>query len=77
MREIYACGLRNPAIFFAKPVPWALESWIQLKEAGIHSPLESGIQIPLTKNSESIILNPESMAWNPESQTVLDSLGEL
>ena len=28
---------------------------------------ESGIQVPLTNN-------PESMAWNPETKTVLDSL---
>ena len=42
--------------------------------------LESGIQVPLTKNPESRIWNlesgvrcPESRAWNLESTTVLDS----
>ena len=33
-----------------------MESGIQLEES---QPLESGIQVPLAKN-------PESMAWNPE-----------
>ena len=36
-----------------------VESEMQVKE--------SGIQVPLTNN-------PESMAWNPETKTVLDSL---
>ena len=36
--------------------------------------LESGIQVPLTKNPESSTWNLQSMAWNPESKTVLDSL---
>ena len=36
--------------------------------------MESGIQVPLTKNPESGTWNPEFIAWNPESQAVLDSI---
>ena len=44
-----------------------MESGIQLRESRIRQRLKSGIQVPLTEN-------PESMDWNPESKTVLDSL---
>ena len=50
---------------------WALGSVIQLTES--RQQLESGIQIPLTKTPKSSIWNPASMAWNPESKTVLGS----
>ena len=44
-----------------------MESGIQLRESWIRQRLKSGIQVPLTENSES-------RDWNPESKTVLDSL---
>ena len=47
-KEIFAFGIQNPGL-------WNPES---------HQRLESGIQVPLTKD-------PESMAWNPESKTAL------
>ena len=43
----------------------------QLKEFGSHWRLESGIQVPLTKNQESSTWFPESTTWNSESKTVL------
>ena len=68
VREILACGFRNPRNFFL----WNLESWA----------LESGIYS--SRNPESINdWNPgskfhwqilESSTWNLESKTVLDSL---
>ena len=53
---------------------WSLESRIYLKESGITLREESRIQVPLTKNPESSTLNQESTVWNPESNTVLDSV---
>ena len=64
IREIFACGILNPGLW--NP------------EYSFRNPpyfrLESGVPVQLTKNSETNTQNPESMAWNPESTTVLDSL---
>ena len=52
------------------PESWALESGVQLKES----------RMPLTIRTENrqrlkwSTCNPESMTWNPESQTIVDSL---
>ena len=35
---------------------------------------ESGIQVPLKKNPESITSNPESSKWSPESKAGFDYL---
>ena len=49
--------------------------WNKIQESGI--PLrwnpESGIQVPLTKSQKSSFQNSDSMAWNPESKSSLDS----
>ena len=66
---------RNPENFCLWNLEsWALESGIQLQESGI--PMTVGIQNPSSteKDLESSNWNPEYMAWNPESKTVLDSL---
>ena len=59
MEGKFACGIRNTA-----------------EEFGI--PLATGIQNASSANKGwnlvSGIRNPESMTWNPESETVLDSL---
>ena len=47
------------------PEFWDLESGMQLKEYRI--------QVALIKNLRSSTWNPKSIAWNPESKTVLDS----
>ena len=64
IREIFACGILNPGLW--NP------------EYSFRNPpyfrLESGGPVQLTKNLETNTQNPESMAWNPESTTVLDSL---
>ena len=53
---------------------WALKSKIHLKESGTPQMVEIYMQVPLTKNPESITWNLESVAWNLESKTVWDSL---
>ena len=53
---------------------WALKSKIHLKESGTPPMVEIYMQVPLTKNPESITWNLESVAWNLESKTVWDSL---
>ena len=50
---------------------FVLESAINHKKSGI--PLTIGNQHPSSTNVQRI-RNPESMSWNPESQTVLNSL---
>ena len=62
LREMLACGIRNPANIFLlwNLESWALESGKQLKNSGF--PLTIGIR------------NPESTVWKPESKTVLDCL---
>ena len=67
------CGIRD-IIFLRNPEYWALDSGIQLKDPGFQLWLESGIQVPPTKNPDSSTCNPESTVWNPESKIVLDSL---
>ena len=49
---------------------WALEFGIQFKE----SEIPSTMPLPLAKNKEPSTLNPESMAWSPESKIVLHPL---
>ena len=45
---------------------WNPESWV----------LESGVQ--LKESGLPLAINPESVTWNPESQTIVDSLiGQL
>ena len=54
IRDIFACGIRNPGGFeFGIPESWALESGIQLKESGIL--LTIGVQNPSSKVKD----------WNP------------
>ena len=54
IRDIFACGIRNPRGFeFGIPESWALESGIQLKESGIL--LTTGVQNPSSKDKD----------WNP------------
>ena len=65
IREIFACGILNPGL-------WNPEQSLRSPES--HFRFESGVPVQLTKNSETNTQNPESMAWNPESTTVLDSL---
>ena len=69
IQKISSCGIRNSGKFC-----FNVESRIYLKESGITLREESRIQDPLTKNPESSTLNQESMVWNPESNTVLDSV---
>ena len=57
VQEIFSCGIGDPGL-------WNMEYCSRNPE--LHQRLEFGIQVPLTNN-------PESMAWNPESKTVLDS----
>ena len=54
---------------------WALESKCSSRNPESHQRFESGSQVPLTKNSDSLpgIQNPW-LGWNAESKTVLDSL---
>ena len=56
------------------PESCALESRIQLKESIILPAIGIKIQVPLTRNPESRVLNSESTTWNPQSKTVLDYL---
>lgn len=63
----------NSALMW-NPESWSLEPRIYLKESGTTLREESRIQVPLTKNPESSTLNQESTMWNPESNTVLDSV---
>ena len=57
---IFACRIRNATTFFL---------W---NPAESHSRLESRQQVPPTKNMYST-WNPEFKAWNPESNSALDS----
>ena len=70
-------GLQNPEsskFLLWNPKSQALEYGIYIsRNPESHKRLESGIQVPLTKNQESNTWNPESIAWNPESQAVFDS----
>ena len=59
VQEIFACGTNGKWNLKS----WALDSGIQLKE--------SGIQVLLTKNSESSTWSPESTVWNPRFQDCL------
>ena len=56
------------------PESWALESGVQLKESGI--PLAIGIENPssIDKDWNRVPVYPESVTWNLESQTIVDSL---
>ena len=65
---------QNPGNFCVWiPGSWALESGIQLKESGIllKIGIQCKLQVPLESSSWKY---PESMAWNAEPKTALDSL---
>ena len=67
---------RNPGNFCSWNLEfWALEFKCSSRNPESHQRLESGSQVPLTKNSDSLpgIQNPW-LEWNAESKTVLDSL---
>ena len=71
IRESFACGIRNPGIFFLfwNPESWALDSGIQLKEK-IHA-LELNPHASST-DKESAIPNPRRGIQ--KTKIVLDSL---
>ena len=77
-REIFGCGNWNPwnpgKFCLSTLEPWAFESGIQLKEPRIPLRVGSRSQGPHWQRLEFSTWNPESMAGNPESKTVLDSL---
>ena len=75
IREVFVCGIRNPGkLCLWNTKSLALESGIQLTE--LRNPTSDWN--PESKlhwlRIESITWNTESMAWNPESNSVLDSL---
>ena len=65
IQEFCDCRIRNPGLSnkeYSSRIP---ES---------HYRIGSRIQVPLTKNRNPVPGNPESIAWNPECKTILDSL---
>ena len=61
-QEIFACGILNPVL------------WNRNTTQGIRNPAKSRVQVPLTKIPQSSTWNPESMAWNQKSKSILDYL---
>ena len=61
-QEIFARGILNPGL------------WNRNTTQGIRNPAKSRVQVPLTKITESSTWNPEPMAWNQKSQSILDYL---
>ena len=59
--EIFAGGIRNPGLWNLDPQS--------------HERLESGIQVPrMQRIQNSVPVFSESIMWNSEAKTVLDSL---
>ena len=71
IREIFACGIRNPqkkiACVMRNPGLWNTEYSSRNPE----SHLTIGVQNPSSTEKESITWNAESTAWNPALKTVL------
>ena len=73
IREIFACGIRNPPkkICLWNPKSWALESGLQFKKFGIPLTIGFSIQVPQTKTRIQYL---RCVIHRVES-TIQDSLG--